>query len=92
VNGLVLEYRPVEGREKKNVMIVISVGPTPNSFMPASTEYEVGGTEHRSEHHAGVQGKVIWQRAHHEGAHHQTTQEHTREIQNQHLTQTHCGT
>ena len=43
----------------------------------------VGSSEHRSKRHARVPVKEIWHRVHHEGAHHQRTQEHATESQNQ---------
>ena len=61
--GLLLERRPLEGRGKKNMMTVISMGSAPISFMPASTGKWIGDIEHRSELHARAQRTVIWHRA-----------------------------
>ena len=66
-------------------MIVITLASAPISFMPASTRNGVGSSEHRSEHHACVQRKVLWHRA--QDTLHQRTEEHAKENQNHHLAQ-----
>ena len=42
--------------------------------------------EHRSEHHARLQSKGNWNRAHHDGAYYRT-EEHAKENQNRHMAQ-----
>ena len=62
VSGLILESRPSGGRVQRDMMIVISLGSAPIPLCQRAPKNGIGGSENRSEHHARVEGKVIWHR------------------------------